>query len=160
MVVQHPIGDRVDFEALEHAEADLRVSFEDDSLRLGQRAGLAQDLFRDRELAEVVQARREPCQLDLLVGQPEAARRAGGQLGHALRVASGVDVTRIDGACEARRGPEAGCAIGAARQAFQLRELDHVRPVCAHAVLAVLLRPVQGAVSEADELVALRSVLR
>ena len=35
-----------------------------------------------------------------------------------------------------------------------LRELDDVRPVSAHAVLAVLLRPVERAVGEPDELVA------
>src|SRR5207248_7461186 len=111
-------------------------------------------------LAGVVRARREPRQLDLLVGQTEAARRARCQLGYALRVASGVDVPGIDRASEARRGAEARGAIGAARQALELRELDHVRPVGAHAVLAVLLRPVEGAVSEPDQLVALRRVLR
>ena len=58
VVVQHEIGDGVDAQAVEHPETDLRMAFEDESLRVGERAGLAQDLLGDRELAEVVQACR------------------------------------------------------------------------------------------------------
>ena len=78
VVVQDPVGDGVDAEALEHPEPDLRVALEDHPLRLGQRARLAQDLLRDRELAEVVQARGEPGELDLFVGEakPPAMRAA------------------------------------------------------------------------------------
>ena len=74
VVVQHPVGDRLDAEALEHPVADLRVPLEHEPLRLGQRARLAEDLLRDRELAEVVQAAGEPGQLDLLGGSAELRR--------------------------------------------------------------------------------------
>ena len=71
VMVQHPVGDRVDAEALEHPVADLRVPLEHEPLRVGQGCRLAQDLLGDRELAEVVQAAREARQLDLVGGQPE-----------------------------------------------------------------------------------------
>ena len=160
MVVQNPFGDGLHSEALEHAETDLRVPLEHDPLGLGQGAGLAQKLFWDRELAEIVQARREARELDLLVGETEPARRPRGQLRHALRVAAAVGVAGVDRAREARGGPEPSGPVGTARQALQLGELDHVRPVGAYPVLAVLLRPVERAVGEPDQLVALGCVLR
>ena len=76
VVVQHPVGDRIDAEALEHAVADLRVPLNDEPLGVRQRAGLAQDLLGDRELAEVVQAAGEPRQLDLARPRARAARRS------------------------------------------------------------------------------------
>ena len=75
-------------------------------------------------------------------------------------MAAGVDVPRVDGAREARRGAEARRAVRAARQPLQLRQLDHVGAVGAHAVLAVLLGPVERAVGQPDQLVALAGVLR
>ena len=86
--------------------------------------------------------------------KPEPAGHPRGELGDALRVAAGVDVARVDGASEARRCPEARSPVGPAREPLQLGELDHVRPVGADTVLAVLLRPVERAVGEADQLVA------
>ena len=70
VVMQHPVGDRLDAEALEHAVADLRMTLEHEPLGVGQRARLAQDLLRDRELAEVVQARRR-------AGSARSRRRPG-----------------------------------------------------------------------------------
>ena len=93
-------------------------------------------------------------------GSPSRAAIARRELGDALRVAAGVDVARVDGAREARRGAEARRAVGPAREPLQLGELDHVGPVGADAVLAVLLRPVERAVGEADQLVAVGAVLR
>ena len=65
--MQHPIGDRLDAEALEHAVADLWVALQDEPLRLVQRARLAEDLFRNRELAEIVEACGQTRQLDLRI---------------------------------------------------------------------------------------------
>jgi hypothetical protein len=45
------------------------------------------------------------------------------------------------------------------REAAQLGELDHVGPVEVDAVAAVLLGPVQGAVRQADQLVAVDRLL-
>ena len=83
VMVEHPFGDRVDAEALEHSVADLGVALEDEALRRRQWTGLAQDLLRDRELAEVVEAAREAGQLDLLLIQAEPLRDPGSQLGDA-----------------------------------------------------------------------------
>src|SRR5207244_9036196 len=44
--------------------------------------------------------------------------------------------------------------VGPGRKPLELTELDDFRAIQPHAVLAVLLRPVQRAVGEADELVA------
>ena len=84
VVVQHPLRDRLDAEALEHPVADLRMPLEHEPLRLVERARLAQDLLGDRELAQVVQAAREARQLDLRLvdaepcvrSAPRARRRA------------------------------------------------------------------------------------
>ena len=93
-------------------------------------------------------------------GSPSRAGHARGELGDALRVAARVDVARVDRPGEARGGAEARGAVGAAREPLQLGELDHVRPVGADAVLAVLLRPVERAVGQADQLVAVARVRR
>src|SRR5439155_22165028 len=84
VVVQHPVGDGLDAEALEHPIADLRMALEDEALRLVEIAGLAQDLLRDRELAEVVEARREPGQLDLRLVDPEPPGDPRRELTHTL----------------------------------------------------------------------------
>ena len=71
-MVEDEIGDRLDAEAVEHPEADLRVALEDEPLRIGERAGLAQDLLGDGELPEVVETAREAGELDLLGVDPVA----------------------------------------------------------------------------------------
>src|SRR4051812_47462820 len=122
VVMEDPLGDRVDAEALEHAVADLRMALEDEPLRVGQCCGLAQavvggalggeplrvgqccglaqDLLGDRELAGVVQAPRGARQFDLVGGQAEPRRDLRGERGDALGVAAGVGVARVDGAGE------------------------------------------------------------
>ena len=160
VVVQHPVGDRVDAEALEHAEADLRVALEHEPLGLGERAGLAQDLLGDRELAEVVQAAGEACQLDLLAIDPEPGRDPGRKIGDPLGVRAGVGVACVDRSGEAGCRAEARRPVGPGGEPLQLGDLDHVGPVDAHLVLAVLLGPVESAVRAPDELVAAQLVLR
>ena len=152
-------ADRVDAEALEHAEADLRVALQHQALGVGERAGLAQDLLRDRELAEVVQAARQPCQLDLLLVEPDALGQPRGEVGDPAGVAAGVGVAEVDRFGQARRGAVARCAIGAVGEAAELGELDDVRTVEVHAVPSVLLGPVQRAVGQADQLVAIERLL-
>ena len=83
VVMEDPVGDGVDAEAVQHPEADLRMALEDEPLGAGQRAGLAEDLLGDRELAEVVQAAREPGKLDLLLVEAEARCDPCGELGDA-----------------------------------------------------------------------------
>src|SRR5215210_3716018 len=121
VVVEHPVGYWVDAKALEHAEADLRVPLEHHPFRIGERAWLAQNLLGDRELAEVVQAGREPRELDLLFGEAQPTRRARREVGHPLRMTAGVDVPSINGAREARGSAEAGRAVRAAGQPLELR---------------------------------------
>ena len=82
--MEHPVGERVDAEALEHPVADLRVALEHEPLRLRERAGLAQDLLGDRELAEVVEARREASELDVLLAEAEPDGDPRRELGDAL----------------------------------------------------------------------------
>jgi hypothetical protein len=158
--MQDPLRDRVDAQALEHAVADLRVPLQHEPLGFGQLAGLAQDLLGDRELAEVVQARRQPGQLDRLRVDAEARRDAGRKLGDTLGVAAGVDVACVDRLRQARSGPEAGGAVGARRQALELGEFDDIRAPRADAVLPVLLGPVERAVGETDQLVAAHALVR
>ena len=55
----------------EELRAALRVSLQDESLGIRQLARLAQDLFRNRELAEIMERARETRQLDLLRVQSE-----------------------------------------------------------------------------------------
>ena len=94
--------------------------------RSGFRQGvrLLQDLLRDRELAEVVQAACEPHQLDVRGGQLELLRDRAGDRGHSLGMAAGVHVARVDGACEGRRGAEARDAVAAAGCRLELGEVD------------------------------------
>jgi len=130
------------------------------ALGVGQRSGLAQDLLGDRELAEVVQARGEAGELDLFLREAEPPRGSGGQVRDPLRVAACVDVARVDRTRQARGGAEAGCAVRAARESLQLGELDHVGPVRTRAILPVFLRPVEGAVGESNQLVAIGGMRR
>ena len=75
-------------------------------------------------------------------------------------MAAGVGVARVDRTRERRGGAEARDAVGAARDPAELGELGDVGAREAHLVLAVLLRPVERAVGEPDQRVALASVLR
>ena len=91
-----------------------------------------------------MQARGEPGELDLLVGEAQPPRGARCELGDTLGVAARIDVAGVHGPGEAGGCAEAGGAVGAAGQPLELGELDHVGPVGADAVLAVLLGPVEA----------------
>ena len=156
--MEHPFGHRLDAEALEHPMGDLRMPLHDEPFGARQLAGLLQDLLRDRELAEVVQAAGEPRQLDLGRRQVELLGDRARDRGDALRMAAGVDVARVDGARERRRRAEAREPVADPRHDFELLGLDAAREP--NLVLAVLLRPVERAVGEPDQRVALASVLR
>src|SRR5204863_1081214 len=93
----------VDAEAVEHPEPDLGMALEHEPLGVGERARLSQDLLRDRELAEVVQAAGEARELDLFAIEADAVRNAGREIAHALRVATGVRVPRVDRLCQRGR---------------------------------------------------------
>ena len=102
----------------------------------------------------------EACQLDLLAIDPEAGCDPGRQVGNPLGVRAGVRVARVDRLGEARGGTEARGAVGPGGEPLQLGDLDHVGPVDAHLVLAVLLRPVERAVGAPHELVPAQLFLR
>jgi hypothetical protein len=86
---------------------DLRVALQHEPLGFVERARLAQDLLRDGELAQVVQARCKSGQLDRGVVEAEAPGDAGRELADPFRVAAGIGVARVDRFREARR-----CAVG------------------------------------------------
>src|SRR3954471_971085 len=117
-------------------------------------------MLRKGQLAEIVEAGAEPRQLEFLARQPHACSQADGELGDALGMAAGVDVTGIDRSGEARRGAGARRAGAPGRELLQLGELDRVVSVHARPVLAVLLGPVEGAVDKPEQLVAVSRVIR
>src|SRR5262245_26029631 len=135
------------------------MALEHEPLRIGQPRGLPEDLLRDRELAEIVEAASEPRQLDLVDREVELLGDLRRQCRDTLGVAAGVCVARVDGAGQRGGGAEARDAVGAARDPAELRQLGHVRAGEADLVLAVLLRPVEGAVGEPDQRIALAPVL-
>ena len=130
------------------------MAFEHEPFRVCEVSRLAEDLLRNRQLPEVVKRPGEARQLDLFRVQTEPQRDSRGQLRDALRVAAGVRVTRVDRLCKRSGRAEARGAVRAGCEPLQLSELDNFGTVEAHAVLAVLLRPVEGAVGESDQLVA------
>ncbi len=129
-------------------------------LGAGERPRLAEDLLGNRKLAEIVEAAGEAGQLDLLLVEPEPRCDPGGELGDARRVTARVGVSEVDCLRQACSGAEAGGAVRPDCQPSKLGELDDVRPIDVDTVLAVLLRPVEGAVREADELAAVRCLSR
>src|SRR5207248_9966127 len=96
VVVEHPVRNRLDSEALEHPVADLRVALKHEALGLVERAALPQDLFGDGELAEVVQARLDTRQLDLRILDAEPPRDARREIADAVGVTAGECVARVD----------------------------------------------------------------
>src|SRR5204863_2616946 len=96
---------------------------------LAERARLAQDLLGNGELAEVVQPRRQPGQLDLALVGAEPGGDPAGEVGDPLGMAAAVRVARVDLPGEARRGATAGCAVGSLRELVEVRELERRRLV-------------------------------
>jgi hypothetical protein len=76
---------------------------EDVPLRLRQRGRLAQQILGKGELAEVVKAARELCELEFLTREADTRSQPNRKLGDTLRMISTVDVSRIDGIGKARR---------------------------------------------------------
>src|SRR5215212_1792125 len=71
-----------------------------------------------------------------------------------------IGIPGIDGPREARGRSHTGGAVACRREAFQLGELDDIRSEDANAVLSIFLCPVEGAVDQLEQLVALLCVLR
>src|SRR6185436_18717352 len=90
------LRNRLDAEALEHPEADLRMPLEHQPLRLVQRVRFAEDFLRDRELAEVVEIPSEPGQLDRRLLRAEPAGDSRRVLADPLRMASRVGIALVD----------------------------------------------------------------
>ncbi len=160
VVVENALGHRVDAEALEHPVADLRMALEHEPLGVAERRRLPQQLLRDRELAEVVEVAAESDQLDRRLVGAEPARDPCGVLADALRVPSVVRVARVDRLREALGRAVAGRAVGAVGELLEIGAKDRLGRVRAHAVLAVLLRPVERTVGEPDQFVASDAVRR
>ena len=130
------------------------MALEHEPLGIRQLSRLAQDLLRDRKLAEVVQRAGEARQLDLFRVETDARRHACSELRHALRMRAGVSVACVDGLRQRRGSPVSSGQVGAGRKPLELRELDDVGPVQTHAILAVLFRPVERRVRQPDQFVA------
>src|SRR5437763_15012126 len=114
------------------------MALQHETLGVGQRAGLAQDFLRNRELPEIVEASREASELDLLGLEAEPAANAGGQIADPFGVAPGIRVACVDCLCQGRRGAVARGLVGSCGERLDLRELDGIRAVGAGAVLCSL----------------------
>ena len=98
-------------DALEHALALDGVGLHDRPLVVVERAGLVDDLVRDRDLADVVQQRGELGRAAGLVVDAEVVGDRDGQLDDVLGVLAGVLVVGLDDVAEQQRG----AAVGAPR---------------------------------------------
>ena len=85
----------------EHLRADRRVGLHLRVLRDGELATLGEHRVGDSDLADVVQRRREPEQLDLVGGQSQALRDAARQHADAVCVLAGGVVVQLGGRGEA-----------------------------------------------------------
>src|SRR5207302_6496684 len=112
------------------------------------------------KLAEVVEISGQTGQLDARLVCTEAARDPRRVLADALRMAAGVGVALVDGLREALGRPVPGGAVRRVRQLLEVGAQDRLGRIGADAVLAVLLRPVEGAVGEPDQLVAAGALQR
>src|SRR5207244_6096269 len=81
-------------------------------------------------------------------------RDAGRELADPLGMAPGVRIACIHCLREGGCGAVARSFVGSSGEPLELGELDDVGTVEPHPVLAVLLRPVQRAVRQSDQLVA------
>ena len=102
----------------------------------------------------------EPDELDRRLVGAELPRDAGRVLADALRVPAVVRVARVDRLREALRRAVAGRAVGAVGELLEVGAEEGLGGVRAYAVLAVLLRPVERAVCQPDQLVAPGSMRR
>src|ERR1700675_4803402 len=72
----------------------------------------------------------------------------------------GVDVSAVDGSRESGSGLQAPGRVACRGEPFQRGKLDYVGAVDANMVLAVLLRPVERAVHQSQQLLTLSRVPR
>ena len=136
------------------------MTLEHQPLGCAQRTRLAEDLLRDRELADVVQASGEAEQLHLVGVQLHARADAGRQLADLGGVLAGVGVARIDRAGQSGGREEARVPVVSAREQVEVADLGRAWPVDARAALAPVLRGVERAVRDADKLAAVEPVVR
>jgi hypothetical protein len=107
-------------DALEHAGADRGVLVHPLALGGGQRAGLAEDLAGDADLADVVEEGAVAEAVQLGAGNAHPGADGGGQVGDLVGVVGGVGVLQLDRVGEdADRGEE-----GALEFADQLTAVD------------------------------------
>ena len=128
----------------EQVAADLRVPLHLLALVVGQHPGLAQDLVVDRDLADVVQRRREAQQRYMRVRQAERDRDVTAVRADALEVGAGCAVAIFDRA-------------GEAVQRSRVRALQ--REVGRFSAVGLEPAPVQG-VRDVDDQVVRRERLR
>src|SRR5205085_7235770 len=127
------------------------------------RVRLAEDILRDRELAEVVEIAGEPRQLDPGLVCAQATRDPRRVVADPLRMAPGIGVALVDRFGEALRRPVPRGAVRCVGELLEIGAEDRLGRIRTDTILAVLLRPVEGAVGEPDQLIpsgALRRVRR
>ena len=100
MVAGHVAHHLRQVELVEDVARDLGVLAHLLELVAVEPAGLQQDAIRDADLADVVDHRAHLHGLELVVAEAKLAREHQGVLGHALGVAAGVGVLRLDRAGE------------------------------------------------------------
>ena len=88
---------------LENHLADTRMLADGLPLRVRQGLGLVEDLFRDRDLAQVMEERRDPDALDLLLRQAHLEADAGRQRGDHVGRAAAVVWLRGQHRCQRLR---------------------------------------------------------
>src|SRR5439155_23403092 len=113
-------------------------------------AGLAQDLVRDRELAEVVETAGKPDELDLLGVDADPRGDPRCELADAERPAGHRSFALVDRVRQARRRPPPDSLVDRPGEATQRAE-PKLRRSDTNLVLASLLCGVQGAVGPADK---------
>ena len=143
---------------------DVRVLVHQPPLFVRQHPCLAQDLVRDGDLADVVERRGQPQQLDPRVGQTERPRDVGGEGADALEMRAGGAVVVFDrtaqpSQCPRIRALERGVG-GLAALRFVAPAVQRVRDVDGQVVGGEGLRDVavraelQGGIDDADVVVA------
>src|SRR5215210_9226819 len=122
-------------------------------LRIRERPGLAEDRVRHAELTEVVQRPRNPRQLDRLLVGAEPCREPRRQFADPLRMASPLGVSGVDGLGEAFGRAVAADCLGGGRSAVEVARIQGVGAPEARLTDALLLRPVQRAGREPEQVV-------
>ena len=108
---------------LQEVAAGPAVQLDDGELRRAQARGLAEDLSRHGDLADVVHGRGKAQQSDLVIGVAQASRDLHRELGDATLVPGGIGVACPHGAGErGHRALHGLLQLGEAEQAVLQRE--------------------------------------